>query len=220
MTHDALIVFIKAPRTGTVKTRLASALGVDLATELYRALAEIEIRNTDAPSAVYRRVLYYAPADAGAELAAWLPLEATAAQHGADLGQRMAAAFDETFARGARRAAIIGTDVPWLTRGHVTRALDSLDDHDLAVGPARDGGYYLLALDRPRPELFEAVAWSTGSVLATTLERAAGLGLRVHRLEPLPDLDTPDDLEREWPRLKPLLADAALAARLEQALSR
>jgi hypothetical protein len=132
----------------------------------------------------------------------------------------MAAAFDEAFRRGARRAAIIGTDAPSVSRELVLEALGALNDHDLAVGPASDGGYYLLALDRPRPELFEGIAWSTPSVLAATRERAARLGLRVRVLRSLTDVDTLADLRTEWPRIRALLHNrpslaVALAAALE-----
>jgi hypothetical protein len=119
---------------------------------------------------------------------------------------RMAAAFGEGFRRGARRVAIVGTDVPGVSREHVLAALASLDGHDLAVGPAHDGGYYLLAMRRPEPRLFEGVAWSTPLVLRETLERAASLGLRVASLETLVDVDTLDDVRLEWPRLLGLLS--------------
>jgi glycosyltransferase A (GT-A) superfamily protein (DUF2064 family) len=111
--------------------------------------------------------------------------------------------------------AIIGTDAPAVSREVVREALGALHDHDLAVGPASDGGYYLLALDRPRPELFEGVAWSTASVLADTFERAARLGLRVRLLRALTDIDTVADLRAEWPRLRAILQNRpALAATL------
>ena len=109
--------------------------------------------------------------------------------------------------------AIIGTDVPWVSRATVALALLALEGHDLAIGPARDGGYYLLALREARPALFEGIAWGTAQVLSATLGRAESLGLRVHLLEPLTDLDTIDDLRAEWPRLRPLLAPRPELAR-------
>lgn len=207
---DALIVFVKEPRPGAVKTRLARAIGAHAAADAYRALAEAEIRATAPPRAAsgvpaYERVFYFAPAEAGQAVARWLrdvagdePLVCRP-QADADLGTRMDRAFAECFERGARRVAIVGTDVPSCSWRHVLDALGALDAHDVAVGPAHDGGYYLLALDRPRPELFRGIAWSTPSVLAATLERAAALGLRVERLETLEDVDT---LEA-WRRLRP-----------------
>ncbi len=121
----------------------------------------------------------------------------------------MATAFDEAFRRGARRVAIVGTDAPFVSRETVLEAFRSLDDHDLVLGPAHDGGYYLLAVDRPCPALFQGIAWSTRSVLAGTVERAGTLGLAVRLLEPLRDIDTLEDLRAERRRLEPLLKGPA-----------
>lgn len=196
---DALIVFVKEPRPGRVKTRLAQSLGHERAAAAYRALAEAEIRGTAPAAAEYERRFFFAPAEARAAITGWLgPLVAPEPcvchpQDGADLGARMALAFEECFARGARRVAIIGTDVPDCTRVHVNAAFAALDAHDVALGPTHDGGYYLLALSRPRPELFDGIAWSTPAVLPATLARASSLGLRVALLETLRDVDTLDD---------------------------
>jgi hypothetical protein len=205
VTGDALIVFVKRPRPGEVKTRLAADIGPELASEVYRTLAEIEIEATRPGPGDYERLFFFAPADAQAEMEAWWPGETWLPQQGADLGARMANAFAEAFRRGARRVAIIGTDVPWVSRETVVGALDALDSCDTVVGPAHDGGYYLLALKAPRSELFTEIAWSTAGVLPSTLARAAVLGLSVHRLEPLPDIDTIEDVRVEWDRLGPIL---------------
>lgn len=214
---DVLVAFVKEPRPGQVKTRLGRDLGSDLAAALYRSLAELELAQTRPEAAEYARRVYFAPAEAQAEIARWLPGETLVAQSGADLGARMARAFEEVLARGARRAVIVGSDVPWVSRAHVRQALAALDAHDLALGPTGDGGYYLLGLARPLPELFESMPWSTPQVLPETLARAAALGLSVSRLEPLDDIDTLGDLRRAWARLGPLL-EPGLRARLESAL--
>jgi rSAM/selenodomain-associated transferase 1 len=216
---DRLLVFLKRPRPGEVKTRLVPSLGAEMAAELYRSLAELEMQAT-APSGDYERLFFYSPSDARAELAAWLPGQEWRAQRGADLGERMAAAFAEAFELGARRVAIIGSDAPWVSRGLVGEALGALDAADLALVPANDGGYCLLALDRPRPELFTDIPWSTPSVLALTLERAGALGLAVRLLEAQQDIDTLEDLRGCWPRLRPLLSTRpALVASIESALA-
>jgi uncharacterized protein len=214
-----LLVFMKWPRPGTAKTRLARSLGDEAAAELYRVLAEEEIRRTAPREGEYERLFFFAPAGARAEMEAWLPGETLVPQEGADLGERLAAAFAEAFGRGARRAAVIGTDVPWVSREVVAEALASLEDHDLVLGPARDGGYYLLALDRPRPTLFSGIAWSTPSVFAATVERAEALGLGVRVLETLRDIDTLGDVRAEWERLRPLLAGRALREAVQRALA-
>jgi hypothetical protein len=217
---DILIVFVKQPEPGAVKTRLAEAIGAENAAELYRAMAEEVVRRTHPRAGEYGRLFFYTPDEARCGMGTWFPAETCLPQRGDDLGARMAAAFAEAFRRGARRAAIIGTDSPAVSRELVLEALDALKGHDVAIGPASDGGYYLLALDRPRPELFDGISWSTPSVLRQTLERAASLGLRVRLLKALTDIDTLADLRSEWPRVRvlmqnrPLLA-AALAAALE-----
>jgi uncharacterized protein len=216
---DVLIVFVKAPRPGAVKTRLAADLGPGPAAEVYRVIAEEEIRRTAPAAREYERLFFFAPADARADVARWLPAESLLPQEGHDLGARMAHAFDAAFARGAGRAAIVGTDVPHVSRALVKEALLALDDHDVVVGPARDGGYYLLALDRRRPALFEGIPWSTPDVLAATAERARALGLRLGMLEPLSDIDTLEDVRREWRALRPLFSEnPGLRATVETAL--
>jgi rSAM/selenodomain-associated transferase 1 len=220
MAADVLIVFVKEPRPGAVKTRLAAALGPGPAAELYRVLAEEEIRRTAPAPGEYERQFFFTPAAAREALERWLPGETLLPQEGADLGARMAHAFEVAFRRGARRVAIVGTDAPGVSRERVREALRALGDHDVVAGPARDGGYYLLAVDRPRPQLFEGIPWSTPDVLAATARRAAALGLRLGRLEPLADIDTLDDLRREWPVLRPLVSGRPeLRAALEAALS-
>jgi rSAM/selenodomain-associated transferase 1 len=196
---------MKAPRPGAVKTRLAARIGAAAAAAVYRALAEEAARQTAPRGGEYERIFFHAPADAGPEMADWLPGESWRPQCDGDLGTRMAAAFGEAFGRGARRAAIVGTDVPELSAARIREALAALQDHELVVGPARDGGYYLIALSQPAPDLFAGVPWSTPAVLQATLERAGSLGLRTRLLSPLRDVDTLEDLRAEWRRVSPLL---------------
>jgi hypothetical protein len=104
-----------------------------------------------------------------------------------------------------------------VTRAAVRQALAALAAHDVVLGPALDGGYYLLALARPCPDLFTDITWSAPGVLAATLERSRTLGLSPHLVEALPDIDGPEDLRREWARVAPLLG-AALRERVRAAL--
>ena len=210
---DVLVLFVKEPRPGEVKTRLASAIGAQLSAALYRALAEAEVAATSPQADEYERLFFFSPPGAGEALRDWLGACTLVPQDAGHLGARMAAAFKEAFARGARRVVLVGTDVPWLGRATVLEALRSLETHDVVLGPAEDGGYTLVALRREHPALFEGIAWSTPTVLAGTLERAAALGLRTHLLPALPDVDTLDDVRRHWDRLGPLLP-----ARLRSAL--
>jgi hypothetical protein len=195
-----------------VKTRLAEALGPELAAEVYRVLADEEIRLTAPREGEYERVFLFAPAEARAAVQQWLPGQTLAPQRGADLGERMANAFEDAFRSGARRAVLIGSDVPSLSRDDVCEAFEAVEEHGVVVGPASDGGYYLVALDRPRPSLFRDVAWSTPSVFASSIQRAGALGLDVHVLRTLSDVDTIDDLRGQWTGLRRLFTRERAAA--------
>ncbi len=219
MADRALLVFVKAPRPGTVKTRLVPLLGPERAARLARALADAVVRATTPVGGDYDRLLFFTPADARAEVEAWLPGETWIAQQGDDLGARMAAAFVETFRRGAQRAVVVGSDAPTISRRIVQDALDALDDHDVVLAPAADGGYSLLALAGPQTGLFTGIAWSTPSVLTATVERAGVLGLSVRLLDVVPDIDTVADLRAHWDRLRALLP-APLAEEIEVVLMR
>lgn len=200
-TAHALLVFAKAPRPGRVKTRLAAHLGPEAATELYRRMAR-GIVDAVRPGPWRTRVLF-TPSDARSEVTSWLgpePPELTAQVDG-DLGVRMEEAIRTAFGE-ADRVCVVGTDAPGVDRGRVADAFQRLDEHDLVVGPARDGGYYLLGLRRPAPALFRDIPWSTPTVLERTLQRAAAAGLSVDLLPELVDVDTWDDLVME-PTAKP-----------------
>jgi hypothetical protein len=114
-----------------------------------------------------------------------------------DLGARLASAAQCAFDDGCSRIAIIGTDCPALDDRIVRRAFDRLEDHDVVLGPAADGGYYLIALRSPCPDLFEGISWGETTVFQSTLARASSLGLTTDLLPTLVDIDRPEDLH-EW----------------------
>jgi rSAM/selenodomain-associated transferase 1 len=202
---DRLLVFLKRPSAGEVKTRMVPALGPDRAASLYRLLAEATLSGTHSKGDRLGRRLLYAPREAREEIARWFPGEELVPQEGLDLGERLAHAFRGAFAEGAGRVAVIGTDCPRVSLPLVLQALDALENADLVLGPARDGGYYLLALKVEVAQLFDRIPWGTGGVLSETRARAETLGLRTTELETLGDIDTPEDLVREWDALAPLL---------------
>jgi rSAM/selenodomain-associated transferase 1 len=206
MSDRTLVVFVKEPRPGAVKTRLAAAVGPEAAAHLYRVLAELALEATTPGPREYERLVFFDPPEALEALRAWLPGVRLAPQSRGDLGARLVDAFARAFARGAQRVAVVGTDAPGVTRQTVTGALAGLDAADVVLGPAEDGGYYLIALREPRPELFQGIDWSTAAVLQQTRSRATSARLSVLELEPLRDLDTLDDLRAEWPAVKNLLA--------------
>ena len=197
----ALLVFAKAPRPGEVKTRLARSLGRGGAPEhgaaaaLYRRMGrQVVDAVAEGPAAL---TVCYDPPDAEAEVRDWLgpaPLHYWPQGEG-DLGERMSRMFARAF-RGTGRVVLIGTDTPAIRAGTVARALSALDGADVVLGPAEDGGYYLVALRKPCPGLFAGISWSTGSVLSETVARALKPGLEVTFLEVERDVDTAEDLER------------------------
>lgn len=209
MSVPELLVFLKAPRPGAVKTRLAAALGDELACHIYERLASAVLRAT-APGerGLFTRVVCFAPADAEAEVAAWLGGEAKEPQAEGDLGERMDGAFARSFARGATKTVIVGTDSLDIDRAGVQAALDALDRADVVLRAAEDGGYTLVGLKRRHTELFAGPAWSTGTVLEKTRALAAAAGLSVVVHGPDRDIDTLDDLRREWARIEPHLEPA------------
>ncbi len=202
---DVLAVFVKEPRPGAVKSRLAARIGPERAAAVYRAIAEEALRRTAPRGDEYSRLLFFTPPQARTAVEQWLPGPVLLPQVEGELGERMSSALSEIFGRGARRAAVVGTDVPRLSREDVRQAFEGLDAHDLVLGPATDGGYYLLALKRPEPALFRGIPWSTPAVLTTTLERAAQSGRSVWLLRTLGDVDTAEDLAADWTRIAPIL---------------
>jgi rSAM/selenodomain-associated transferase 1 len=199
---SALALFVRLPRPGRVKTRLAASIGDEAAARLYRALAEHALEATTPRAGEYERLVFFDPPEAAEPVRAWLPGVRLVAQSGGDLGARMADAFARAFARGASRVALAGTDAPSLSREAVARALSALDGADVVLSPSGDGGYSLLALGAPHPELFTGVEWGTPRVCEQTRERAAAAGLAVGEIEPHADVDTLEDLRTLWPAVR------------------
>lgn len=186
------MVFVRAPRPGAVKTRLAAAIGHLAAAEAYKTLVDVLLNRIAAASPIE---LHYAPADAADEIRHWLrPGWVALPQVPGDLGARMCAAFRRAFASGASHAALIGSDCPDIDAADLDAAWSALRDHDVVLGPAADGGYWLIAMSQPQPALFESMTWSTSAVLRETLARASRLGLRCCLLRELTDIDT----EKDW----------------------
>ncbi|TGD80885.1 glycosyltransferase [Hymenobacter wooponensis] len=190
--QEDLIVFARYPELGRVKTRLAAGVGQERALQVYRQL----LAHTQAVGAALpaRKWLWLAEAGPGADQSdPWVGYHQLP-QPAGDLGHRMQSAFAHAFAEGAVAVVIIGTDCPGLRTDHLHEAYAALRTHDLVLGPATDGGYYLLGMKQVWPELFMNKQWSTDSVRADTLLDAERLGLQVHLLEELRDVDTADDL--------------------------
>lgn len=187
-----VIVMVKAPVPGTVKTRLL--LPPEEAAALAAAFAADVVQNAQAVADV---LIAYAPAAGRALLEPLLPdgLHWTP-QRGGGLGDRLAAAMTDAAELGFGPLLVIGTDSPTLPRAYLAQALTMLAETAVVLGPTEDGGFYLLGTPRPLPELLEDVEWSTAEVLAQTVENARLHGHSIGFLPPWYDIDTPGDLER------------------------
>jgi rSAM/selenodomain-associated transferase 1 len=197
-----ILLFVKYPEPGRVKTRLARTLGPERAAEVHRLLVAEVLRRL--PPGVELQV-WFDPPDQEGDVRAWLDGAVPAGtryhpQSAGDLGRRLTAAFRFAFEDGAAGpAAAIGGDCPDISAAVFAEAWDAIAaGADAAVGPSRDGGYYLIALARPCPELFGEIGWGGENVLEQTLARAGKAGRKVHVLPLLADVDTGED----WARVR------------------
>lgn len=194
---NRLIVFVKAPRPGLVKTRLAQTMGDEEACLVYRELVAAVMGQIGAFSSVELR---FSPDDAPGEIESWMRPGWTIRPQGAgSLGERMHRAFLEHFESGAQRVVVIGSDSPEISAKDVSDAWEALISHDVVVGPALDGGYWLIGLRRLCAELFGGISWSTDSVLRETLVRIDQTNLTLRLLRHLNDVDIEPDV-RAWRR--------------------
>lgn len=197
MTTKQLIVFTRYPTVGQAKTRLIPVLGAAGAAELHRqmtvhTLAQVQELQKNQLLTV---TIYFTGEQSQSKMVSWLgDAWQYQQQVTGDLGRRMAKAFFDAFRSDRQKVVVIGTDCPGLTAGIIQTAFEQLSSHDLVLGPAIDGGYYLIGLRSIRPELFTGIPWSTDMVLAKTIEIAQQLHLSVALLPPLVDIDRPADL--------------------------
>jgi rSAM/selenodomain-associated transferase 1 len=209
MRHrECLIIFTRYPEPGTTKTRLIPHLGRRGAADIQRQMTghvlaqalplmtsrglELEIRYEGGDARLMR---------------AWLGDAVTYVRQGpGDIGRRMAQAFRDAVDRGHRSIVLIGTDIPDITTALIAGAFEKLYDDKIVLGPAVDGGYYLIGLPRKMlapgaPGLFSDIAWGTATVLQETCRRLKEQGLNYSLLETLEDVDRPEDL-RVWERYR------------------
>jgi uncharacterized protein len=194
-----LAVFARCPMPGRVKTRLAAAIGAEGAARLYAAFLADLARALPDPRWALR--WWVAPPADGFAAQLGVDPGACREQRGRDLGERMRCAFASARAEGFARCVLVGSDTPQLHAGVVAEAFGGLDEADVVLGPAEDGGYYLIGLREPH-DVFRGVAWSTPTVLDRTLARVRSLALRLKLLATRFDVDEAADLDR----LRTLLA--------------
>lgn len=197
-TNRRLILFTRFPEPGQTKTRLIPALGPKGAADLQRRLTEGTL--SEAQRLARRMPLSVEVRCAGASrerMQQWLGREPLyRRQEGDGLGERMHTALGDALGEGARGAVLVGSDIPGISANVLSRAFETLTRRDVVLGPARDGGYYLVGLRRPAPGLFRGIYWGTDDVLRQTLRAVRRLGLSHALLDELDDMDTPEDLER------------------------
>ncbi len=188
-----LIIFIKNPQKGKVKTRIAQTAGEDRALQIYHELLR-HTRNI-ALNVAARRWLFYS--DFINENDQWSAQDFhKMVQYGADLGERMRNAFSLILSQPTDRTVIIGSDCTLLTADIIETAFAKLEEYPFVIGPATDGGYYLLGMQRFAPEVFRGIAWSTDTVLSATLCAIEALDEAYFLLPALPDIDFEEDWEK------------------------
>lgn len=194
MNKASVIIMTKVPIPGFVKTRLETDLTPEDCAELYRCFL---MDTVDCGRRSFKHSIYVAftPVDNKNILADMLPADVKLIpQTGETLGLRMANAIGNVTHKHEGGAIVIGADIPLLQPEHLREAHNALAENDLVLGPACDGGYYLIALKRNDDRLFNNISWGTDRVLAQTLERAKKLKLSVHLLPTLNDIDFYEDL--------------------------
>ena len=193
----AVIIMTRYPEPGRCKTRLIPALGPEGACNVHRIMAERTLRTCmdllQKESACL--LVFYAGGDASL-MKRWMGdgIEYQPQSDG-NLGTRMSSAFKTAFSLGFEHVIMTGTDCPGLSRAILAEAFKRLERHGLVLGPATDGGYYLIGLKGLNPHLFEDIPWGTSRVLDATLEKAGIFRLETALLEELPDIDRPEDLD-------------------------
>ncbi|WP_022665464.1 TIGR04282 family arsenosugar biosynthesis glycosyltransferase [Desulfospira joergensenii] len=195
--QNQIILFLRAPEKGKVKTRLARDLGETRALELYKKFAGSVL--TAARSSGARTDIAFCPSDKLSLMESWLGKEHSFfPQAGKDLGERMAHALAHAFETGAQKAVLAGSDIPEIRSDHFVRAFNFLDRHGMVIGPSVDGGYWLIGFRRESftPRIFQGIEWSTDRVFPATLTLAAESGLSLGCLPLLRDVDTAEDLEK------------------------
>lgn len=191
------ILFSRYPVAGQTKTRLIPALGAESAALLQKQMTEAALSTLE-KTAVNEKIeieIRYADGD-NANMRNWLGEDFLYYQQGdGDLGEKMARAFADAFEQGKHQVVIVGADCPDISSSHLAACFALLNDHELVLGPACDGGYYLIGLNSMHSELFCCMPWGQPSLLGKTVKQAEALKLSYALLEPLNDIDRPEDLQ-------------------------
>ncbi len=186
---QAILFFVKYPTPGKVKTRLAKTVGFDKAARIYRQLAEENFAVLKSVDEADLIVMFDPPEDEP-QVKQWLKeADYYFPQQGLDLGARLSQAFLNAFDNGYQRVIVVGSDILGLTAEIIEQSFVSLATFDIVIGPAHDGGYYLLGSHQHYPQLFSGISWSTEKVFHETCQIIKSKMLACHILQTLKDLD-------------------------------
>ncbi len=199
INQQVVILFTRYPRPGKVKTRLIGRLGAQGAADLHRKMTEQVLHQIKPVLQTVKIQLHiYYCEGSKQEMTNWLGSGFSYhLQQGDGLGQRMANGFIQAGQQGAGRILLIGSDCPEIDADILLQGMENLRTHDLVLGPAMDGGYYLIGLNGAKTEqttLFDDISWGTDQVLRQTITQAENAGLSFHLLPQLHDIDRPEDL--------------------------
>lgn len=193
--NSCLMLFTRYPEAGNTKTRLIPHLGAAQAAELQRWMTTSMAKEMDALRPDVERQIHFSGGGLS-KMQSWLGRQFTyLPQFAGGLGHRLHQAFVGNFCSGMEAVVAIGADCPQLNTRHFEQAFKLLKTHDVVLGPAADGGYYLIGLNQPQAKLFDNIAWGTSAVFGQTIAIANTLNLSVAILEQLRDVDRPEDLE-------------------------
>lgn len=193
----AQAIFLKLPVAGNVKTRLGVTIGMEKAAEIYKSLAETTIKACKSDD--FDTIFCIEPYSELENFKKWLGQDGRfISQRGNDLGERMFNCFSDVFAMGYDKCALIGSDIVGLNKEILSHAFAELDKNDCVIGPATDGGYYMIAFNKGKCEksLFKNMEWSTDKVYNTTISRLTDCGTAYASTMILPDIDTEEDLKK------------------------
>lgn len=189
-----LIIFVKNPETGKVKSRLANSIGDEKARSVYKKLL-LKTKDVVKGLDIDKQVCYAEFIDLD-DIWENDAFDKTLQCHG-DLGERMKNAFQNAFSNSYSKVCLIGSDIMELNEDILTDAFELLEKSDLVIGPSLDGGYYLIGMKSPKENLFENISWSSSSVLEETIATAVDLKLAYSLLPVLNDIDVIDDIKEE-----------------------
>lgn len=198
MAKDLLIIFVKSPELGKVKTRLAKSIGDHAALNIYKKLINTT-ENATSKLKVDRHIYFSGPISNE-----YWKLDSKTIQQGSDLGERMLNAFKKSFSKGYNRIVLIGSDLPEISEQIINNALTKLGKNEVVFGPSQDGGYYLVGMSCLQECIFKNKPWSSNTLLEETLAELKQKNVDVSLMKTLNDIDTFDDL-KQYPEFLKLI---------------